>query len=143
MNYQAICASIEVPIYKAFSDLTPIVPVYFDNVIAIGSDPPDEYALVNITFGPTTESTIESSLDRARGAVISRIHVRKNAGGLRARQLCGVMTDVFRDLTRTKKANSGVFIRTSDISGPTFSMSEKTPHYVAKVIATWHATVLC
>lgn len=143
MDYQAICASIEVPIYKAFSDLTPIVPVYFDNIIATDNDPPNEFAVVNITFGPTTESTIESSLDRARGAIISRIYVRKNAGGLRARQLSGVMTDVFRDLARTKKPGSGVFVRTSDISGPTFSMAESTPHFIAKIVATWHATVLC
>ena len=78
MNYQAIRASIENPLLTAFGALVPAVPVYFDNITAVPPNTNTEYVRVNITFGLTTDSTLTSSLDNARGAIIIRTQQRRH-----------------------------------------------------------------
>jgi hypothetical protein len=140
MNYQSICAALEIPFNNAFKALSPSVKIFFDNITPVSPDPPDEYIRINITFGLVTESTLDCSLDRARGAIIARIYTRKNAGGLRSRQLASVAKSVFDGLASTKKTTNGVFVRLQDMAGPTFSVNEKQPHFMARIEATWHAT---
>lgn len=143
MNYQAICAAIETPLNTAFAGLTPPVKIYFDNIQVVPPDPPSEYVRVNITFGMTTESTIAQSMERARGAVVVRIYTRMNIGGLRARQLAAIVGDVFNTLGSTKKASTGLFLRVSDVSGPTRLTSDDSPHYGVRMEASWQARQSC
>lgn len=140
MNYQAICAALETPLNTAFGALTPPVKIFFDNLIAIPPDPPGEYAMVNITFGLTSESTLTKSLDRARGAIIVRIFTEKNRGGRRARQLSETVAQVFQALGDTKRSANGIFVRVHSVSGPTFYMSEEQPHFAVRLSASWDAT---
>lgn len=142
MNYQAICAAIETPFNNAFRGLNPAVKIYFDNVIAVPPDAPGEYVMVNITFGLTTRTSLTSSLDSARGAIVVRIFTAKNAGGLRSRQLSGVAKCVLDSLANTKKTSSGIFLRARDVSGPAFSMDNAEPHFMARLGATWEASDL-
>jgi hypothetical protein len=142
MNHQKICAAIEKPFNTAFKALTPPVKIYFDNVVAMPPDAPGEYVMVNITFGMTSEDGLECLLDRARGAIIVRIFAPKNAGGLRARQLATTARTVLLNMAKTKKTVSGVFLRTRDISGPTFFSDNEQPHFMARIEASWQASDL-
>lgn len=142
MNYQAICAALEVPLNNAFALLSPPVKIFFDNLIVMPPDPPGEYVMVNITFGLTTETALEGSLDRARGAIIVRIYTRKGNGARRARQLAETASCVLKDLGSTKKPASGVFVRVHDISGPNFYMDNDQPQFMARLSASWNATNL-
>lgn len=142
MNYQAICAALETPLNNAFAALSPPVKIFFDNLIVTPPDPPGEYVMVNITFGLTSETALEQSLDRARGAIIIRIFVRKGNGARRARQLAETASCALRALGATKKPASGVFVRVHDFSGPAFYMDEEQPHFMARLTASWDATNL-
>lgn len=142
MNYQAICAAIEVPLNTAFGGLNPPVKIFFDNLIARPPDPPGEYVMVNITFGLTTESAIAKSYDFARGAVIVRVFTRKGNGGLRARQLSEVASCALKTLGESKKPATGVFLRIRNLKGPEFFMDEDQPHFLARITAGWDATNL-
>lgn len=143
MNYQAICAAIETPLNTAFAALTPPVKIYFDNIQVVPPDPPSEYVRVNITFGITTESTLAQSMERARGAVVVRIYTRMNTGGLRARQLAAVVSNVFSALGSTKKTSTGLFLRVSDVTGPTRLTSDDSPNYGVRMEASWQARESC
>ncbi len=72
MNYQSIRAAIEAPLLTAYNTQTPPIPVYFDNITAVPPDPPKEYVRINITFGLTTESTLDGSLDYASQINLAR-----------------------------------------------------------------------
>ena len=63
MNYQGIRAALENPILTAFTNLSPAVPVFFDNITAAPLGSVTEYVLVNIIFGITNETTLNSSVD--------------------------------------------------------------------------------
>ena len=73
MNYQAIRAAVENPLLTAFNNLSPAVPVFFDNITAVPANTTTEYVRINVTFGLTNEATLTSSVDNARGAIVIRI----------------------------------------------------------------------
>ena len=143
MDYQAICAAIEVPVYNAFTSLNPPINLYFDNITAVPPDPPGEYIRVNVSMGATTESTLQQSLDFVRGIIVFRFYTRKDTGPLRSRQLASVAKSVLDELSRSQKPDSGVFLRVQDVRGPTFPQNEELPHYFARMEASWHATQIC
>jgi hypothetical protein len=142
MNYQSIRAAIENPLLTAYSALVPPVPVYFDNITAAPPNSTTEYIRVNITFGLTTEPTITTNLDHARGALIIRVFTQKGRGPARNQELINVATGVLETLTTTLKPASGVFMRTGQINGPTFSATEDAPHFVGRIETSFQASVL-
>jgi hypothetical protein len=142
MNYQSIRAAIENPLLIAYGALVPPVPVYFDNITAAPPNSTTEYIRVNITFGLTTEPTITTNLDHARGALIIRVFTQKGRGPARNQELIDVATGVLETLTSTLKPASGVFMRTGQITGPTFSATEDAPHFVGRIETSFQATVL-
>lgn len=142
MNYQAIRASVENPLLSAFSGLVPAVPVYFDNITAVPPNTTTEYVRVNVTFGITNEATLTSSVDNARGAVVIRIFTEKGRGPARNQTLLTTAVDVLETLSNTTKTSTGVFFRTGPISGPTFSSTEDSPHFVGRIETSYIATVL-
>lgn len=142
MNYQAICAALETPLNNAFAALSPPVKIYFDNLVAMPPDPPGEYAMINITFGLTSESSFDEILDRARGAIIARIYTKKGNGGRRARLLAETISCTLKNFNLGRKSTAGIFVRVSDISGPTFFMDNEEPYFIARISASWSATDL-
>ena len=142
MNYQAIRAAVENPLLTAFNDLTPSVPVYFDNITAVPPNTTTEYVRVNVTFGITNEPTLTGSVDNARGAVVIRVFTEKGRGPARNQTLLTTAVNVLETLNNTAKTGSGVFFRVGEINGPTFSADEASPHFMGRIETGYKATVL-
>ena len=141
MNYQAIRAAIENPMLTAFNDLSPSVPVYFDNITAVPPNTTTEYVRINVTFGITNEPTLTSSIDYARGAVVIRVFTEKGRGPARNQTLLTTAVGVLEKLNDTAKTDTGVFFRVSQIEGPTFSADETSPHFMGRIETGYTATV--
>ena len=142
MNYQAIRAAIENPLLTAFTNLSPTVPVFFDNITAAPLSSVTEYVTVNLTFGITNEVTLNSSVDNARGAIVIRVYCEKGKGPARNQTLITTAVNVIETLNATAKTNSGVFFRTGDIEGPIFSTTEDPPLFEGRIETSYIATVL-
>ena len=142
MNYQAIRAAVENPILTAFTNLSPSVPVFFDNITAAPLGSVTEYVLVNIIFGITNETTLNSSVDNAKGSIVIRVYSEKGKGPARSQTLITTAVGVLETLNDTAKTNSGVFFRTGDIDGPTFSTTENPPLFEGRIDTSYFATVL-
>ena len=142
MNYQAIRAAVENPILTAFTNLSPAVPVFFDNITAAPLGSVTEYVLVNIIFGITNETTLNSSVDNAKGSIVIRVYSEKGKGPARNQTLITTAVNVIETLNDTAKTNSGVFFRTGDIDGPTFSTTEDPPLFEGRIDTSYIATVI-
>ena len=142
MDYQAIRAAVENPLLTAFNDLTPSVPVYFDNITAAPENTTTEYVRVNVTFGITNEPTLTSSVDFARGAIVIRIFTEKGHGPARNQTLVTTAVNVLETLNDTAKISSGVFFRVGQIDGPSFMSDETSPHFMSRIDTGYTATVL-
>jgi hypothetical protein len=142
MNYQAIRASMENPLLTAFNNLSPAVPVYFDNITAVPPNTTTEYVRVNITFGLTNEPTLTSSVDNARGALVIRLFTEKGRGPARNQELVTTAVNVLETINDTAKATTGVFVKVGEINGPTFSATDESPHFVGRIDTGYVATVL-
>ena len=142
MNYQAIRAAVEGPLLTAFNNLSPAVPVYFDNITAVPANSTTEYVRVNVTFGITNEPTLTSSVDNARGAVVIRIFTEKGRGPARNQTLLNTAVNVLETLNNSAKTTSGVYFKIGEINGPTFSATENAPHFVGRIDTSYVATVL-
>ena len=142
MNYQAIRAAVENPILTAFTNLSPAVPVFFDNITAAPLGSVTEYVRVNVTFGITNESTLNSSVDNAKGSIVIRVYSEKGKGPARSQTLITTAVGVLETLNDTAKTNSGVFFRTGDIEGPTFSTTEDPPLFEGRIDTSYFATVI-
>jgi hypothetical protein len=142
MNYQAIRASMESPLLTAFNSLTPPVPVYFDNITAVPPNTTTEYVRVNITFGITNEPTLTSSVDHARGALVIRIFTEKGRGPARNQALITAAVAALETINDTAKTTTGVYVKLGEINGPTFSVTDQSPHFVGRIDTGYMATVL-
>ena len=142
MNYQAIRASMENPLLTAFNNLSPAVPVYFDNITAVPPNTTTEYVRVNITFGLTNEPTLTSSVDNARGALVIRLFTEKGRGPARNQELVTTAVNVLETINDTSKTTTGVFVKVGEINGPTFSATDESPHFVGRIDTGYVATVL-
>jgi hypothetical protein len=142
MNYQAIRASMENPLLTAFNNLSPAVPVYFDNITAVPPNTTTEYVRVNITFGLTNEPTLTSSVDNARGALVIRLFTEKGRGPARNQELVTTAVNVLETINNTSKTTTGVFVKVGEINGPTFSVTDESPHFVGRIDTGYVATVL-
>ena len=142
MNYQAIRAAVENPILTAFTNLSPAVPVFFDNITAAPLSSVTEYVRINVTFGDTNEPTLTSSIDTARGAIIIAVFTEKGKGPARNQSLVTTAVNVLETLNNTAKTNSGVFLRIGTISGPDFSTTETPPLFEGRIDTSYIATDL-
>ncbi len=142
MNYQAIRASMENPLLTAFNNLSPAVPVFFDNITAVPPNTTTEYVRVNITFGLTNEPTLTSSVDNARGALVIRLFTEKGRGPARNQELVTTAVNVLETINDTSKTTTGVFVKVGEINGPTFSATDESPHFVGRIDTGYVATVL-
>ncbi len=133
---------MENPLLTAFNNLSPAVPVYFDNITAVPPNTTTEYVRVNITFGLTNEPTLTSSVDNARGALVIRLFTEKGRGPARNQELVTTAVNVLETINDTAKATTGVFVKLGEINGPTFSATEESPHFMGRIDTGYVATVL-
>lgn len=141
MNYQSIRAKLEAPLLTAYNSQTPPIPVYFDNITAVPPDPPKEYVRINVTFGLTTESTLDKSLDYARGALIIRCFAPKSAGPARCQEMIRLAKEVIDTLNMTGKTAASTYVRTGAITGPSFQSPDNSPHFIGRIDTGWQASV--
>jgi len=139
MRYQAIRAAIEGPIQTAFGALSPAVPVFFDGITAAPANATTEYVRVNVTFGLTTEVTLTSNLDFARGSVVIRVYSEKGKGPARNQTLLNTAVTTLTSLSASTRDSSGIYLRPGAINGPTFSAEETSPHLVGRIDASFTA----
>ena len=142
MNNQAIRAAVENPILTAFTNLSPAVPVFFDNITAAPLSSVTEYVRINVTFGDTNEPTLTSSIDTARGAIIIAVFTEKGKGPARNQTLITTAVNVLETLNNTAKTYSGVFFRIGTISCPDFSTTESPPLFEGRIDTSYIATDL-
>lgn len=154
MNYQAVRAIFETPLLTAYNNLSPAVPVYFDNVMNDGADSAEEFVHVNIQFGLTTELTLSDNPDRIRGVIVIRTYTPKGRGPARNQTLINVATTALQTINSTAKPASGVYVRTGSIDGPSFSpdfggttpdqQSRRafTPFFISRIEAGFQAQVI-
>jgi hypothetical protein len=141
MNYQSIRAKIEGPLLTAYNTQVPPIPVYFDNVTSVPPDPPSEYVRVNVTFGLTTECTLDNCLDNARGALIIRCFTAKNKGPARCQEMISMAKTVIDQINATRKTAVDTYVRIKDVNGPVFPPTEDLPHFLGRIDAGWQASV--
>ena len=154
MNYQAIRAAIEAPLIATYNALNPAVPVYFDNVFNFDTDAVDEFVDVNIQFGLTTEETLTTSHNHARGILVVRVYTPKGKGASRNQTLADRAFTVIETINNTAKPATGIYLRVGAVNGPAFSpdfggqvpdqQSRRafTPFFVSRIEAPFQAMVL-
>ena len=133
---------MENPLLTAFNNLSPAVPVYFDNITAVPPNTTTEYVRVNITFGLTNEPTLTSSVDNARGALVIRLFTEKGRGPARNQEFVTTAVNVLETINNTSKTTTGVFVKVGEINGPSFSATDESPHFVGRIDTGYVATVL-
>ena len=124
MNYQSVRTAIETPFQTDYGALSPAIPIFFDNFYNVLSDSVDEFVHVNIQFGLTTETALTSSHNHVRGIIIVRVCTEKNKGPARNQTLATTAFTTLSTLDNTAKATSGVYVRTGQIDGPSFTSVE-------------------
>jgi hypothetical protein len=154
MNYQAIRAVFETPLLTAYNNLSPAVPVYFDNVMNDGADSAEEFVDINIQFGLTTESALVTTLEHVRGIIVVRTYTPKGRGPARNQTLIDVATTTIQTINNTPKPATGIYVRTGPIEGPSFSpnfggttpdqQSRRafTPFFISRIEAGFNAEVI-
>ena len=124
MNYQSVRTAIETPFQTDYGALSPAIPIFFDNFYNVLADSVDEFVHVNIQFGLTTETALTSSHNHVRGIIIVRVCTEKNKGPARNQTLATTAFTTLSTLDNTAKATSGVYVRTGQIDGPSFTTVE-------------------
>ena len=135
MRYQAVRAAVESPLQTAFGALSPAVPVFFDNITAAPENSTTEYVKVSVTFGLTTEQTLESNLDRIRGSIVIRVYTEKGKGPARNQTLVDTAVSTLLALSASTRAATGVYLRPGVVNGPSFSTTEQSPHMMGRIDA--------
>ena len=139
MRYQKIRAAVEGPIQTAFADLSPAVPVFFDNITASPTNATTEYVVVNVSFGLMTEQTLTSNLDNVRGSIVIRVYTEKGKGPARNQTLLNTAVTTLLGLAASTRAASGIYFRSGAVNGPTFSSTEDPPLFVGRIDAPFTA----
>ena len=150
MNYQGIRAKFESPLLTAFNDLSPAVPVYFDNILSTSLDADAEFVFVNIQFGITTEPTLTTSSDYVRGIVVVRVYSPKGKGPGRNQTLANTAFTTLQTINNTGKPSSGIYVRTGSIDGPSFGTGSTdqesriafTPYFISRIETDFTAQVI-
>jgi|TARA_R100000084_G_scaffold100529_1_gene55226 hypothetical protein len=142
MDYQKIRATVEQPLLTAFNDLSPSVPVFFDNITAAPANTTTEYVRVNVTFGLTNEQALTSNFDYVRGSLVIRVFTEKGRGPARNQTLLSTAIQTLETVQDTAKTNSGVFFSIGQINGPSFVVDETSPMFISRIDAGYKATVL-
>jgi|TARA_R100000152_G_C6674018_1_gene109608 hypothetical protein len=140
MNYQGIRAKFEAPIKTAYTSLTPVVPVFFDNFGDVTSDADSEFVYVNIQFGVTTQASLTGQFDQIQGIVTIRAFAEKDKGPARSQTLINTAFTSLQTINNTGQPTSGIYVRTGEITGPTFE--DDRPFFISTIETNFQATVI-
>jgi phosphatidylethanolamine-binding protein (PEBP) family uncharacterized protein len=148
MNYQGIRAEFESDLHTAYSDLSPAVPVYFDNTFNTVSDADTEFIHVNLQFGLTTETTLTTQNDYIRGTIVVRAYTEKGKGPARNQTLISTAVTTLKALSDQAKASTGIYVRIGALNGPSFgtttgateSRLALTPFFVSRIDMSFTAS---
>ena len=149
MNYQGIRAEFESDLHTAYSDLSPAVPVYFDNTFNTVSDAETEFIHVNLQFGLTTETTLTTQNDYIRGTIVVRAYTEKGKGPARNQTLINTAVTTLQALSDQAKASTGIYVRIGALNGPSFgtetggteSRLALTPFFVSRIDMSFTASI--
>jgi|TARA_R100000482_G_scaffold106667_1_gene49149 hypothetical protein len=133
MRYQEVRAAAEAALQTAFGALSPAVPVFFDNITAAPANSTTEYITVNLSFGLTTEVTLQGNLDNIRGTIVVRVYSEKGKGPARNQTLINTAHTTLLSLSASTRAATGIYFRVGSINGPTFSTTDQAPHLVGQI----------
>lgn len=144
MSLQKIRTAIEVPIKTALQVVAPSFKVLTENQEYAENSSLSEFALVSISFGLMTESSLQCELAvNIRASLVVTIYSQKGKGPGRAQQLAEAVIDALvgmSDPTATP-AVSGVRAYPTQIDGPTFTPMEGRPHIATRITAPIMAKV--
>jgi len=140
MNYQGIRAKFEAPIKTAYTALTPVVPVFFDNFGDVTSDANSEFVYVNVQFGLTTQASLTGQFDQIQGIVTIRAFAEKDKGPARSQTLINTAFTSLQTINNTSQPTSGIYVRTREITGPTFA--DDRPFFISTIETNFQATVI-
>ena len=140
MDYQGVRQAFEIQLNLAYGALSPAVPIFFDNFGDVTSDADSEFVYINIQFGLTTEVALNSSLDNIRGIITVRAFAEKDKGAARSQTLINTAFTSLQTINNTGQPTSGIYVRTGEITGPTFS--DDRPFFVSTIETNFQATVI-
>ena len=140
MNYQGIRAKFEAPIKTAYTALTPVVPVFFDNFGDVTSDANSEFVYVNVQFGLTTQASLTGQFDQIQGIVTIRAFAEKDKGPARSQTLINTAFTAIETINNTGQPTSGIHVRTGEVTGPSFE--DDRPFFVSTIETNFQATVI-
>jgi hypothetical protein len=134
MTLQAIRAFFEVPLFTAYSALTPPVPVYIDNQTITTPDATTDFVVLFLTFGLITEPTITNSLSWHRGSLVVECFSPKGVGPGRGQTLIETAITTLSAMNATQgTAINNVRGSIGPITGPAFFALEGRPHYLTRL----------
>ena len=132
MTLQIIRAAIEQPIIAAFASVSPAIPVYVENQEYGDKGSEDEFALVSLQWGLTTEPAIGCKPgELIRGVLTVELFTAKGDGPGRAQAAITPALQALRDLGGM--ATSGVFVSLAQIRGPSFTPLDLMPHLMTRL----------
>lgn len=143
MTLQSIRAIYETPVIAALAALTPTVNCYVDNQPVKKTDAVKEHALISIQFTNTTDTVLGPSMENLRGLIVVECFTKKNKGPARAQEMItAVMTALNNLNTCNPHPSTGSYGRVGEISGPTFTSLDDSPHFLGRLSCPFKATHL-
>ena len=136
MSYQALRGVYEQLVITALAP----VPVYVDNQFVGDLDAEDEFGLVRVNFGLTSELTVGCGpLEFLRGSLVCEVYTKKGTGPGRGLEL---ITPVARELCALNgvKATAGqtTVARVGQLVGPSQTALEGRPYHLTRLSAAIH-----
>ena len=132
MTLQNVRKYFEEPVIAAANAL--MVPIFVDNQPFTDADSTGTHILMRLSFGAVTETTLCESLENLRGSIVIEIYTPKGEGPAASQTLARAMATALLEINRTRlQPIDGVRGVTRELTGPSFSALDNTPHFFARV----------
>lgn len=132
MSLQIVRAAIEKPIIDALAALASPVPAYVENQFYDEKEAEDEFALISLQWGLTSEPSVGCAAgELLRGVLAVELFTSKGKGPGRGQVLAAAVLGALGGLGGTP--SSGTFVSLGPISGPSFTPLELRPHLMTRL----------
>ena len=141
MTLQAIRRFFEQPVEAGLHGVDPTLKVLTDNQTYVSDNAETEFVLLRVNFGPTTEQTFCSPLERIRGSVVVEIYTPKGRGPGRGQTLATAVMRSLNNLPRSLDLTGGGTVsgRVLELNGPTFTPLDGRPHLLTRLSGGFQA----
>jgi hypothetical protein len=141
VTLQAIRRFFEQPVEDSITTYDASIPVFTDNQTYVDNDAESEFVLLRVNFGPTTEQTFCSPLERIRGSVVVEIYTPKGRGPGRGQTLATAVMRSLNNLPRSLDLTGGGTVsgRVLELNGPTFTPLDGRPHLLTRLSGGFQA----